>query len=315
MKAVRIHRFGDADVLRVEDVEMPQPVDDEVLVRVTAASLNPVDTKIRTSGGRFKKEADLPVAMGRDLCGRIEALGTRAHNMLSEGQRLFAMIGFDRGAWADYAVLRATEMAAVPDRLSDEEAAAVPLAGLTAWQGLVDHGGVAAGQRVLIHGGSGGVGHFAVQIAKALGAEVFATASGDGVEFVRSLGADHVIDHRAQRFEDDAANVDVVLDLIGGDTQQRSWDVLAPGGIIVSTLTPPKPQAGQGDDGRRGVDFIVDPKGVDLLKIAAMIEDGVVIPHVQESFALADVAAAARRMEGGTIRGKLVIRVGGEGAA
>jgi len=311
MKAARIHSFGAPDVIRIDEVDLPQPVDDEVLVRVSAASLNPVDTKIRTSGGRFKTEADLPIAMGRDLCGRMEALGTRAHNMLSVGQRLFAMIGFDRGAWAEFVVIRATEMAAVPDRLSDEEAAAVPLAGLTAWQGLVDHGGLGAGQRVLIHGGSGGVGHFAVQIAKALGAEVFATASGDGVDFVRSLGADHVVDHRAERFEDTARDIDIVLDLIGGEVQQRSWDALAPGGIIVSTLTPPKPAEAQDRDGRRGTDFIVEPKGIDLLKLAALIEEGRLTPHVQQSFGFDQVAAAAGQLEAGHIRSKLVLNMGG----
>lgn len=311
MKAARIHRFGAPDVIQIDEVDLPQPVDDEVLVRVSAASLNPVDTKIRKTGGRFKTEADFPIAMGRDLCGRIEALGTRAHYMLSVGQRLFAMIGFDRGAWADFVVIRATEMAAVPERLSDEEAAAVPLAGLTAWQGLVDHGGLAAGQRVLIHGGSGGVGHFAVQIAKALGAEVFATASGDGTEFVRSLGADHVIDHGGERFEDTARDIDLVLDLIGGEVQQRSWDVLAPGGIIVSTLTPPKPVAGQDRDGRRGVDFIVEPKGLDLLKLGALIDEGKLTPHIHRSFAFDEVEEAARQLETGHVRGKLVISMGG----
>jgi NADPH:quinone reductase-like Zn-dependent oxidoreductase len=177
MKAVRIHQFGGPDVLTIDEVDVPQPQDDEVLLRVAAASVNPVDFKNREGKTPYVKQEDLPVTMGRDVSGVIESLGTRARDMLRVGDPLFALLGNDRGGYADFVVLKAMEMAAPPRSLDYAAAAGVPLAGLTAWQGLFDQGGLHAGQRVLIHGGAGGVGHFAVQFAKAKGATVFATAS------------------------------------------------------------------------------------------------------------------------------------------
>jgi NADPH:quinone reductase-like Zn-dependent oxidoreductase len=221
MKAVRIHRFGGPEVLTLDDVPWPQPKDDEVLVRVHAASVNPVDYKIR-AGSYSVKEDQLPYTLGRDLSGTVELLGTRART-LKAGDPIFAFIGMDRGTYAEYVVVKAMEMAAKPDTLDHVQAAAVPLAGLTAWQGLFDHGHLQAGQRALIHGGAGGVGHLAVQFAKAKGAVVLTTASGSDLEFMRELGADEVIDYRAERFEDRVSDVDLVFDLVSGDTQDRSW--------------------------------------------------------------------------------------------
>ncbi|RUT90265.1 NADP-dependent oxidoreductase, partial [Mesorhizobium sp. M7A.T.Ca.US.000.02.2.1] len=219
MKAARIHAFGGPEVVSIDQVPLPQPLDDEVVLRVRAASVNPIDYKIREGS----TSETLPVTLGRDVSGTVEICGTRAHT-LKKGDPLFAMLGHDRGGNAEYVVVKATEAAAKPDRLSHVEAAAVPLAGTTAWQGLFDHGGLKSGQRVLIHGGAGGVGHLAIQFAKAAGAFVATTVSAEDVVFVRELGADQTVDYKNQRFEEVVDAVDLVFDLVAGDTQDRSWE-------------------------------------------------------------------------------------------
>jgi NADPH:quinone reductase-like Zn-dependent oxidoreductase len=308
-RAVRIHRFGGAEMLEVENLPMPQPQDDEVVVRVHAASVNPVDYKIRSGGYPLVKQEQLPIVLGRDLSGTVALCGTRAHT-LKRGDPIYAMIGQDRGAYAEFVLVKAVEMAAKPDRLSHVEAAAVPLAGLTAWQGLFDHGGLQAGQRVLIHGGAGGVGHFAVQFAKARGAHVITTVSRDDLDFARSLGADDVIDYKAQRFEDVARDIDVVYDLIGGETQDRSWSVLKPGGIIVSTLSQPSEEKARAHQAR-GMRYMAQPNGAQLREIGRLIEDGKVRPVVTQTFPLLQVRAAQEALERGKLRGKVVLDVAG----
>jgi NADPH:quinone reductase-like Zn-dependent oxidoreductase len=238
---------------------MPQPQDDEVAVRVHAASVNPVDYKIRSGGYPMVKQEDLPMVLGRDLSGTVELCGARAHT-LKRGDPTYAVIGQDRGAYAQFVLVKAVEMAAKPTTLRHVEAAAVPLAGLTAWQGLSDHGGLQPGQRVPIHGGAGGVGHFAIQFAKAKGAHVTTTVGGDDVAFARDLGADDVVDYKNQRFEDVARDIDLVYDLIAGETQERSWSVLKPDGIIVSTLAQPS-EAKARDHRARGNRYMAQPNG------------------------------------------------------
>jgi NADPH:quinone reductase-like Zn-dependent oxidoreductase len=308
-KAVRIHRFGGPEVLQLEDVPVPEPRDDEVVLRVHAASVNPVDYKTREGSFPVVSADKLPVILGRDLSGTVELLGTRAHT-LKKGDPIFAMLGQDRGAYARYVLVKAVEMVAKPDRLDHVQAAAVPLAGMTAWQGLFDHGGLQAGQRVLIHGGAGGVGHFAVQFAKARGATVLTTVAGDDRGFARELGADEAIDFKTQRFEDLARDIDVVLDLIGGETQERSWSVLKPGGIIVSTLTEPSKDKAQ-QHGARGTHFMAHPNAEQLAEIGRLIEDGKARPFVAAVFPLDVVQAAQRRLEQGNVRGKVVLDLRG----
>ena len=307
-KAVRIHRFGGPEVLQIEDVPVPAPQDDEVVVWVHAASVNPVDYKTRTGGFPAVKEDALPVILGRDLSGTVELLGTRAHT-LKKGDPIFAFIGTDRGAYARYVLVKAVEMAVKPRNLDHVQAAAVPLAGMTAWQGLFDHGGLQAGQRVLIHGGSGGVGHLAVQFAKARGATVFTTVSGGDLDFARELGADEAIDYKAQRFENVAREVDLVLDLIGGETQERSWSVLKRGGALVSTLTQPSEEKARAH-GARGTRFMAQPNGEQLNEIGRLIEAGKVKPFVAEVFPFDQVQAAQGRLEKGGVRGKIVLDLG-----
>jgi NADPH:quinone reductase-like Zn-dependent oxidoreductase len=309
MRAVRIHRFGGAEVLELDDLPIPQPQDDEVVVRVAAASVNPVDYKIRSGGYPAVKDGQLPMVLGRDLSGTVEICGTRAHT-LKRGDPIFAMVGPDRGAYAEYVMVKAVEMAAKPARLSHAEAAAVPLAGLTAWQGLFEHGGLQAGQRVLIHGGGGGVGHFAIQFAKAKGATVFTTAGGDDLDFVRGLGADMAIDYKAQRFEEVARDIDVVYDLIAGETQERSWPVLKPGGIIVSTLSQPSDEKARAHQAR-GTHYMARPNGEQLLEIARLIDEGKVRVVVARRFPLDQVRAAHEMLEREHPHGKIVLDVGG----
>ena len=306
-KAVTLKRFGGPEVLSVEAVPIPQALDDEVVVRVAAASLNPVDYKIRQGGYPLVTADKLPIVLGRDLAGTIETCGTRAHYMLAKGDPVFAFIGQDRGAQSEYVVVKAVELVAAPKQLDMVHAAAVPLAAITAWQGLFDHGGLQTGQRVLIHGGAGGVGHLAVQLAKARGATVFATASSGDLDFVRELGADTVIDYKAERFEDKASGMDVVFDLIGGETQDRSWAVLRDGGIMVSTLGEPDKSKAGGRDVRAGPGYHAQPNAAQLGEVAALIDAGKVKVTVAQTFAIDDIRAAHERLENGGVRGKIVL--------
>ena len=308
-RGVVLSRFGDSSVLSVEHLPFPQAHDDEVVVRVRAASVNPVDYKTRDGDFPPVGKDDLPIVLGRDLAGTIATCGSAVGDKWRQGDRVFAHIGFDRGAQADYVVVKTDELAAMPSTLDFTAAAAVPLAAMTAWQGLFDHGGMTAGQRVLIHGGAGGVGMFAIQFAKAKGATVLATASADDLDFVRSIGADTAIDYKNEQFEDVAHDIDLVLDLIGGDTRARSWGVLKKGGILVSTLDDPDHDKAAELGVRAAKRWLAEPDAAQLKQIAELIEAGKVTVEVGETFALADVAAAQDRQEKGHGRGKIVLTI------
>jgi NADPH:quinone reductase-like Zn-dependent oxidoreductase len=225
---------------------------------------------------------------------------------MKRGDEIYAMLGPDRGAFAEYAIVKMAEAAPKPMRLSHVEAAAVPLAALTAWQGLLDHGLLADGQRVLIHGGAGGVGHFAIQFAKVKGATVFTTVSTRDLDFVRELGADRAIDYRKERFEDVVRDVDVVFDLVGGETQDRSWSVVKPGGIIVSTLGQPSQEKAVGHK-VRAAGYMALPNAAQLAEIGRLIDDQKVRPVIAEIFPLAEAREAEERQEHGHIHGKIAL--------
>ncbi len=305
MKVVRIHEFGGPNVLAIEEAPMPEPQADEVLVRVHAASVNPIDYKMRS--GVYGHASAEELRLGRDVAGTIEAMGSNVHDF-ERGDHVFALLPRDRGGYAEYVALDAALCVRRPQNLDDAEAAAVPLAATTAWQGLFDHGNLAAGQHVLIHGGAGGVGHFAVQLAHAAGARVSTTVSAEDVEFAKKLGADQVIDFRRERFEDEVHDVDLVLDLVAGDTQTRSWNVLRPGGSLISTLSEPSQiQAKQHQ--ARGENYRTQSNARELQQIAAWIEEGKVRPVVQETVPFEEVARAQELLENEHVRGKVVLRM------
>jgi NADPH:quinone reductase-like Zn-dependent oxidoreductase len=225
---------------------------------------------------------------------------------VKEGDAIFALLGRGRGSYAQYAIVKTNEFAAKPPGLSHPEAAAVPLAGLTAWQGLFDHGGLDQGQRVLIHGGAGGVGHLAIQFAAARGAFVTATVSDDDLIFARNLGAEQVIDYRHDRFEAQVEKVDLVFDLVDGEIQDRSFAVLKPGGRLVSTLRQP-------DEDKlrqyhvRGTNYMTQPNGAQLAAIAELIEQGKVRVEVSAIYPFEQAAEAQRHLEKCHVRGKIAI--------
>lgn len=310
-RTVWIDRFGDLDVIALSERPVPQAVDDEVLVRVTAASINPVDWK--TAEGEFPPMGadQLPFALGRDVAGRIEALGTRAHNMLSVGDRVMAFIDFDRGAQADYVVVKAVELIATPAGVEDATAAALPLAAMTAWQGLFDHGQLQPGQRVLIHGAAGGVGHLAVQFAVWKGATVFATASARDLDYVHSLGVERAIDYQRERFEDHATDLDLVFDTQGGETQARSFAMLKKGGTLVSTLDPD--EAKGRDLGVRTMPrWLAQPNAAQLGEIADLVAAGTVTVAVDRTFAFDRVREAYAYARDEHPRGKVVLTMADE---
>jgi NADPH:quinone reductase-like Zn-dependent oxidoreductase len=307
MKVIRIPEFGGPEVLRLESVAVPKPGIGELLVKVGAAGVNPVDYKIRNGKYPAVKQDKLPYVLGRDVCGTVVECGPSAARF-AKGDAVFAMPGIGRGGYAEYAVVKVSEAAPKPESLDVIQAGAVPLAALTAWQGLFTHGNLKSGQRVLIHGGSGGVGHFAIQFAKAKGAHVITTVSAANLDFVRRLGADEVIDYQAQRFEDVVAEVDLVFDLVGGETQERSWKVLKRGGVLVSTLTEPS-QDDAAARGARGLRYTVTESGADLATIGELIDSGKVKPVITKTYQLKEAAAAERFLEQEHPAGKVVLSV------
>jgi NADPH:quinone reductase-like Zn-dependent oxidoreductase len=306
MKAIRIHEFGGPEVLRAEDLPAPQPGPGELLIRVHAASVNPVDYKIRNGG--YLPADQLPLTLGRDVAGVVEAAGPGA-TAFEPGAEVYVMLARDKGGYAELVTSKAEDCAAKPRRLDFIQAAAVPLAALTAWQGLFDHGGLEAGQTVLIHGASGGVGHFAVQFAHVKGARVIATASGRDLDFLKSLGADVVVDYHNQKFEDAAHDVDLVYDLIGGDTQTRSWSVLKQGGAMISTVQEPD-KALAAEKQARSSRYMAQPNGSQLAEIGRLIDGGKVSPTIARTFPLDQAADAERELENEHVRGKIVLEVG-----
>jgi NADPH:quinone reductase-like Zn-dependent oxidoreductase len=304
MRAVRIHKFGGPEVLQLDDIPRPQAAGGKLLIRVAAASVNPVDYKIRRGGYPLVGEKDLPMTLGRDVAGTIETAGAG----FDQSAEVYAHLDLADGGYADYVLCAPSGIAAKPTTLSMVEAAAVPLAATTAWQGLFDHGALKAGQRVLIHGASGAVGAFAVQFARVAGAFVIGTASGDEMERVRRLGASEVIDYKVQRFDQVVSDIDLVFDLIGGETLQRSFAVLKRGGALISTVEEPDPAkaAQAGVTARR---YGAKPNAEQLSRIAQLIDSKQVEVTVAKVFALDAAAEAHRCLEEGHPHGKVVLRV------
>ena len=310
MKAVRIHEYGGPDVVRYEEAPRPEPGPGEVLVRVQAAGVNPVDWKTRSGGGQADKIGDrFPMVLGWELSGTVEEIGPEVDGLVV-GDEVFGLVRFPQPGetYAEYAAVPAHELAPKPPGLSHAEAAAVPLAALTAWQALFDAGGLESGQTALVHAAAGGVGHLAVQLARWKGARVIGTASAANAEFLRSLGAEPV-DYADQRFEDVASDVDLVLDSLGGEVLERSFSVLRPGGVLVSIRAQPSSEQAE-RHGVRATRVLVEPNADELRRIASLLESGEVRPVIHEELPLSEVGRAHQLSEEGHTRGKIVLRVG-----
>jgi NADPH:quinone reductase-like Zn-dependent oxidoreductase len=315
MRALVIDRPGPADELHLAEVDVPIAVFDELLVRVVAAGVNPIDAKTRAGGGVARAIPAYPAVLGLDFSGVVVSAPYEAFP-LQPGDEVFGIARVPRtpGSYAELVTVSSLNVTRKPVRLSHVEAAAVPVAALTAWGMVVDLAAAAPGQRMLIHAGSGGVGHFAVQFAKAFGAHVTATGSTRNLDFLRELGADEVIDYTQTRFDDVLSGMDAVIDLVGNvhdNTGTRSLRVLRPGGILVNAPTGswPTMAAEAAAAGIRATGFKVAPSGHTLDFIAELIDDGAVRVHVDRVFALPDGAAAHRLIEEGHTRGKIVLQV------
>jgi NADPH:quinone reductase-like Zn-dependent oxidoreductase len=314
MKAVQIHNYGGPEVLKYEDAPRPEPQADEVLVRVHAAGVNPIDWKVREGQMKDFWPHQFPLILGWDVSGAVEEVGPGV-SRFKLGDEVYSLPDPTRnGAYADYIVVREPELALKPNSLYHIRAAAVPLAALTAWQSLFDTAQLQPGQGVLIHAGSGGVGHFAVQLAKWKGAYVFATASTRNQDLLRKLGVDEPIDYTQQRFEDVARNIYIVLDTIGGETQERSWSVLKKGGNLVSLVQPPSEEKAK-ELGVRAALLGVQPNGAQLAEIAKIIDSGKLVPVIDRILPLSEVRRAHELSQSGHTHGKIVLRVSnGDGA-
>jgi NADPH:quinone reductase-like Zn-dependent oxidoreductase len=309
MKAVVAHEYGPPEVLKFEEVPRPEPKEDEALVRVIASSVNPADPL--TLSGKYAREfgTHLPLIPGYDIAGVVEKTGANV-TKLKVGDAVYGYPTFG-GGWADYITVKELEVAAKPKSLKFVDAAAVPMGALTAWQALADVATLQPGQTVLIHGGSGGVGGFAIQIAKARGAHVIATASTANQDLLKQLGADVTVDYTKTKFEDVAKDVDAVLDPVGKETLARSYGVVKKGGIVMSLVARPDP-AEIKKHGIRGAGISVHPDAEDLGEIAQLIDAGKIKPIVTQVLPLSEAIAAQQQAATHHTRGKIVLRIADE---
>jgi len=313
MKAIVLINAGAASNLQLEDVPKPVPAAGEVLVKVKASSVNPVDIKTRNGKSLYQKlkETNDKIILGWDISGVVESVGEGV-TKFRQGDEVFGMINFPGHgkAYAEYVNAPVSQLAIKPGNITHEQAAAATLAALTAWQALTTQGKLQRGQKVLIHAAAGGVGHYAVQIAKYLGAYVMGTSSAANKDFVLSLGADEHIDYKTQKFEDVANEPDLILDTIGSEEYiTRSVAAVKPGGTVISL---PSVSAALIDEkakqrGVRGFFFMVEENLSDIEKIAELLEKSIVVSHVSQTFALKDAALAHAQIESGRTKGKVVL--------
>jgi NADPH:quinone reductase-like Zn-dependent oxidoreductase len=311
MKAVCIHQYGAPEELTYQDLPRPLPGDGELLVRVHAAGVNPVDWKTRSGSALAKAYGErFPLVLGWDVAGVVAGIGQEVSGF-ALGDAVYGMIRFPKpgGAYAEYVTAPAEHLAHKPVSVDFLEAAALPLVSLTAWQALFEAGELAEGQTVLIHGAAGGVGHVAVQQARWCGARVIGTARSRDEEFLRGLGLDTLIDYQTDRFEEVVRGVNVVLDTLGGQVQQRSWGVLKKGGILVTLRTTPDLAEKAAARGLRAEHVLVRPEAQHWDRINGLVESGEVRPVVAAVYPLHEAAKAHHRLEQGPTRGKIVLRV------
>jgi len=308
MKAMVVHEFGGPEVMKYEDAPRPEPKDDEILVRVMAAAVNPVDSYVRQ--GMFAKRGmdNRPAIIGYDISGVVEKTGANAKKFKA-GDKVYSYLSVMRGGgYAEFAIAKESETALKPKNINFEEAAAVPLAATTAWQSLVDEAKLNAGQTVLVHGGSSGVGSFAIQIAKARGAKVIATASTAHQDLLKQLQVDQAIDYTTTKFEDMVKDVDVVLNCVRAEALARSYGVVKKGGIIVSITDEPD-QTECAKHGIRGSRLGAHPDANVLEELTKLIEAGKMKPIVSQTLPLADASKAHQQIETHHTLGKIVLKV------
>jgi NADPH:quinone reductase-like Zn-dependent oxidoreductase len=305
MNAIRIHAYGGPEQLRYESAPIPVAGAGQILIRLHATSVNPWDYKLASGAFRDFVPLTFPYIPGGEYCGVVEAIGQGVAHLKS-GDAVFGNCPL--GAYAQWLAAPAQSAAPKPKSLAPIDAASVPVAGQTAWQALFDHGQLQAGQTVLIHAAAGGVGTFAVQLAHWKGARVLATASQANADYLRKLGADQVIDYKSERFETVAKNVDLVVDLIGGETQTRSFTVLKPGGALVATAQPPS----QEEAARakvRAVMMSMNASTAGLTQLAELIEQGKLKTAVTRTYPLSEAAQAWTYGKSGHTRGKVALQV------
>ncbi|MCL6627168.1 NADP-dependent oxidoreductase [Alicyclobacillus shizuokensis] len=308
MRAVYIEAYGGRDQLKYGELPRPAIGADDVLIEVHAAGVNPVDWKIREGYLKQRLNYTFPLILGWDAAGVVVETGWNV-TQFRVGDKVFTRPAIERnGSYAEYLAAPERLVAPIPKNISFEEAASIPLAGLTAWQALVDTAQVRAGDKVLVHAGAGGVGVYAIQIAKAYGAYVATTVSERNLDLVRSLGADVVIDYVQEDFVERVRDYDIVLDTMGGDVQRRSYDVLKPGGILVSIINPPDPDTAAKHRVRAEY-FFLEPDGKKLAKLGELVEQGRVRPVVGHVFPLEQAAKAHELSESHHARGKIVLQV------
>jgi len=308
MKAIRIHEFGGPEVLSIDEIPVPKPEADEVLIKVHATSVNPVDWKIREGQRKEKFPSKLPLTLGWDVSGTIEELGNKVSSFRKGDEVYGRPDPTKNGAYAEYIVVKANIINIKPSSIGHAEAAAVPLAGLTAWQGLFDHGLLKAGQKVLIHAAAGGVGTYAVQFAKWKGAYVIGTASSNNIDFLKRLGADEIIDYKMQDFEMVLNDIDLVLDTIGGDTQLKSLNILKKGGRVITTLMPEFIAEAKAKQVHL-IGYTAQSVPAQLAEIASLIDSGKVKPIIEQVLPLISAKQAQTESEQGHTRGKIVLQV------
>jgi NADPH:quinone reductase-like Zn-dependent oxidoreductase len=304
MQVVRAHDYGSPDVLKLEQAPLPVPGADQVLIRLKAAGVNPVDWKTRA--GMYKQfwPLQFPWTPGIDGAGVIETVGPNV-TQFAKGQSVFGIV---TGGYAEYALAQANNIQRKPENISFEEAASIPVGALTAWAAVIDTANVQAGQRVLVHGGAGGVGLYAVQLARWKGALVTATASARNLEFVSSLGTENVIDYNATRFEDVLQDMDAVIDTVGGDLPERSFKVIRSGGIFVTVAARLPEDAGKAEN-IRAVSAGRAPEE-NLKKIADLVEAGQLKPAVGTLFPLGQARKAQELSQAGHGRGRIILEIG-----
>jgi len=310
MKAVRVHNYGGPEVLRFEDAPRPTPGSGELLIRVYAASVNPLDWKVRAGYMKDYIPLPLPFIPGWDVSGVVEAVGSSV-TKFKKGDEVYArpdVAAHGNGAYAEYVVAKETETALKPKSIDHVHATTIPVGAVTAWRALFDAAGLKEGQRVLIHGAAGGVGSFAVQLAKWKGAYVIGTASSQNQGFLKELGVDDPVDYEKTRFEELVRDVDVVFDPIGGETQKRSWRTLKKGGILVSIVAPPSEEEAKKFGVRSA--FLSAKGGSALLaELATLVDSGKIKPMVEKVLPLSEARQAHELNETGHARGKIVLKV------